>query len=103
MEASDLYDTFFIDNEKEFSFVGCPDAATADRLKDLITNAIQYLEEKNAGKYIIQNDIDLEMALHLPNAWPNTTEFIKNRSNGSGTGWNDELKKDTGKQAGLIP
>ena len=67
MEASDLYDTFFIDNKKEFSFVGCPDAATADRLKDLITNAIQYLEEKNAGKYIIQNDIDLEMALHLPN------------------------------------
>lgn len=68
MEASNLYDTFFIDNEKEFSFIGCPDAATADRLKDLIAKATRYLEEKNAGKYTIQNDIDLDIALHFPNS-----------------------------------
>ena len=64
MAISDLYDTFFIDNEKEFAFRGCPDAVTENRLKSLISTAIQYLARKNAGKYTIQNDIHLETALN---------------------------------------
>jgi hypothetical protein len=60
MVVSDLYDTFCVDNDKEFSYIGCPDEETACRLKDLFSKAVAILMKKNNGKYIIQNDVDLE-------------------------------------------
>lgn len=60
MAVSDLYDTFFIDNEKEFSYVGCPDTKTAQKLRELFSFAMKLLEEKNNGTYIIQNDVSLD-------------------------------------------
>lgn len=63
MNVSDLYDSFFIDNEKEFKYVGCPDKKTAQKLKLLLQNAMDILLRKNNGKYLIQNDIDLNQIL----------------------------------------
>ena len=60
LAISDLYDTFFIDNEKEFRYTGCPDAETGNKLKALIAHAISVLEERNKGKYFIENDIHLD-------------------------------------------
>jgi hypothetical protein len=57
MAVSDLYDTFFIDTKHEFRYKGCPNEETREKLQSLITTAIDYLEKKNNGKYIIQNDI----------------------------------------------
>ena len=59
MEVSDLYDTFFIDNSKEFTYKGCPDEKTAQKLKNLFNTAINLLIENNNGTYIIQNDVNL--------------------------------------------
>ena len=58
MAVSDLYDSFFIDNKKEFRYTGCPDEETRRRLCVLIENALKILEQKNQGRYIIRNDID---------------------------------------------
>ena len=58
MAVSNLYDTFFIDSKTEFRYVGCPDEETRLRLRALIDNAIQILEQKNQGRYIIRNNID---------------------------------------------
>ncbi|MCR5323254.1 MAG: hypothetical protein K6E85_08310 [Lachnospiraceae bacterium] len=60
MAISDLYDTFFVDNEKEFKYIGCPDKETKARLQQLIDNAVTLLDKKNSGKYIIQNDIHID-------------------------------------------
>ena len=57
MAVSDLYDSFYIDNEKEFRYAGCPDEKTRERLKELIAEAVDILMTKNNGKYQIQNDI----------------------------------------------
>ena len=57
MAVSDLYDTFYIDNDKEFRYVGCPDEKTREKLKALIAEAVDILMAKNNGKYQIQNDI----------------------------------------------
>ena len=57
MSVSDLYNTFYIDNGKEFRYVGCPDQRTREKLKSLIANAVSILMDKNNGKYPIQNDI----------------------------------------------
>jgi len=59
MAVSDLYDSFFIDSEKEFRYIGCPDEETRETLKRLIAHAVDILTVKTNGKYIIQNDIDL--------------------------------------------
>ncbi|MBR3329915.1 MAG: hypothetical protein IKG25_01690 [Mogibacterium sp.] len=59
MAVSDLYDSFFIDNDKEFRYVGCPGDETREALKSLIDRAVEILTIKNNGKYNIQNDIDL--------------------------------------------
>lgn len=59
MAVSDLYDTFFIDDDKEFRYVGCPDEQTREHLKSLIRHAVDILTVKASGNYIIQNDIDL--------------------------------------------
>ena len=58
MAVSDLYDTFFIDNKHEFSYVGCPNEETRLKLRALIDHAVKILEQKNLGKYMIKNDID---------------------------------------------
>ena len=60
MDISDLYDTFFIDNKKEFRYIGCPDEETGNQLKTLIAHALSVLEERNKGKYFIENDIHLD-------------------------------------------
>lgn len=60
MAVSDVYDTFFLDDGKEFSYVGCPDENTGNKLKDLFSLAMDLLYERNAGKYIIQNDVSLD-------------------------------------------
>lgn len=57
MAVSDLYDTFFVDNEKEFYYRGCSDDAKIADLNLRIENAMNILYKKNNGKYIIQNDI----------------------------------------------
>ena len=54
MAVSDLYDTFFIDNEQEFKYVGCPDEETRQELIDLIDKAVEIITIKNNGKYEIQ-------------------------------------------------
>lgn len=57
MAVSDLYDTFFIDTSSEFRYVGCPDDKTRKELISLIDKAVDLLEKRNNGKYIIVNDI----------------------------------------------
>lgn len=60
MAVSDLYDTFFIDNKKEFRYVGCPDNETREKLIALISDAVDIITRKNNGKYMIQNDIQYD-------------------------------------------
>ena len=60
MAVNDLYDSFFIDTDKEFKYVGCPDTETAKKLQTLFDQAMNLLYQKNAGKYIIQNDVTLD-------------------------------------------
>lgn len=60
MAVSDLYDSFFVDNEKEFRYIGCPNEETRKRLIALIDNAVNILMIKNKGKYQIQNDISYD-------------------------------------------
>lgn len=57
MAVSDLYDSFFIDTDKEFRYVGCPNEETRNRLKALIQQAVNILNTKINGKYVVQNDI----------------------------------------------
>ena len=37
MSVSDLYDTFYIDNGKEFRYVGCPDQRTREKLNKILS------------------------------------------------------------------
>ena len=57
MAVSDLYDSFFIDTDKEFRYVGCPNEEPRNRLKALIQQAVNILNTKINGKYVVQNDI----------------------------------------------
>ena len=57
MAVRDLYDTFFIDTDKEFKYIGCPDEDTRNELIALIDKAVEIITHKNGGKYVIQNDI----------------------------------------------
>jgi hypothetical protein len=59
MAVSDLYDSFFIDADKEFRYVGCPNEETRNRLKAQIQQAVDILTSKTNGKYVIQNDINM--------------------------------------------
>ena len=60
MAISDLYDTFFLDTEEEFRYIGCPDEKTREQLRDCIDKAVELITVKNNGKYIIQNDISYD-------------------------------------------
>ena len=59
MAISDIYDTFFIYNEREFSFIGCSDEDTLRELQNAVSLAVDLLIKKNNGKYTIVNDIVL--------------------------------------------
>ena len=58
MSVSDLYDSFFIDNDQEFRFAGCPNDETRSELISRINHAVDILQAKTNGEYIIQNDIN---------------------------------------------
>ena len=58
--VSDLYSTFFIDNEREFSYIGPRDEETKRRFIALVERAVTLLEAKNDGKYEIRDDIDYD-------------------------------------------
>ena len=60
MAVSDLYDTFFIDNKTEFSYIGCPNEETRQKLISLINSAVDILYQKVNNKYPIQNDIEFD-------------------------------------------
>lgn len=66
MAVSDLYDSFFVDNKKEFRYVGCPDVVTADKLKFLFSKAMDLLIERNNGRYTIQNDVNINDIVGVP-------------------------------------
>ena len=57
MAVSDLYDSFFVDNQNEFKYIGCPNEETRLKLTELIDKAVSILNTKNNGKYTIINDI----------------------------------------------
>ena len=57
MAVSDLYDSFFVDNQNEFKYIGCPNEETRQKLTELIDKAVSILNTKNNGKYTIINDI----------------------------------------------
>ena len=59
MAVSDIYDTFFIDNEKEFAFIGGDDSMRT-QLIEAINKAVNLLTVKNNGKYEIVNDIKFD-------------------------------------------
>lgn len=59
MAVSDIYDTFFIDNEQEFCFIGCDDVETLEKLRNAVYLAVDMIYKKNNGKYTIVNDIVL--------------------------------------------
>ncbi len=60
MAVSDLYDTFFVDNEQEFKYIGCPNEETRQELITLINKAVNIITKKNNDKYVIQNDISTD-------------------------------------------
>ena len=57
MAVSDLYDSFFVDNQNEFKYIGCPNEETRQKITELIDKAVSILNTKNNGKYTIINDI----------------------------------------------
>lgn len=59
MTVSDIYDTFFIDNEKEFRYIGCKSKETLCNLENAITRAVEMITIKNNGKYELINNIEL--------------------------------------------
>lgn len=54
----DQYEALFINNEKEFSFVGFKSREDYIAFVALVEKAIQRIYEKNNGKYLIRNSID---------------------------------------------
>ena len=59
MTVNDIYDTFFINNEKEFCYIGCKSKETLCNLENAITRAVEMITIKNNGKYELINDIEL--------------------------------------------
>ena len=59
MAISDIYDTLFVNTEKEFRYLGCKSKKTREELVAAIDKAVDIINRKNNGKYIIQNDIDI--------------------------------------------
>ena len=63
--VDELYVSFFIDDEHEFSYVGPRDEETKQRFIALVERAVSLLETKNAGKYTIIDDITGSLAQEL--------------------------------------
>lgn len=59
MYVSDIYDAFFIDNEKEFRYIGCKSKETLCELENAIAKAVKIITAKNNGKYELVNDIEM--------------------------------------------
>jgi hypothetical protein len=59
-EVADFYDTLFIDNPKEFRFLGFKSLQDKVKFADLVKRAKQATIIKNNGKYHIQDDIDVD-------------------------------------------
>ena len=59
MAVSDIYDTFLLENEKEFKYVGCKSQDFLNHLKKAIERAVNLITVKNDGKYELINDINL--------------------------------------------
>ena len=59
MTVSDIYDTFFINNEKKFRYIGCKSTDTLCNLENAITRAVEMITIKNNGKYELINNIEL--------------------------------------------
>ena len=55
--VDELYRSLFIDNKREFSYIGPPNEETRQPFVSLVERAVALLEEKNVGKYLIRNDI----------------------------------------------
>ena len=49
MAVSDIYDTFFVDNEKEFSYIGCDNEETLEKLRSAVATAVDVLQKKTTG------------------------------------------------------
>ncbi len=52
------YEALFINNEKEFSFVGFKNRESEAAFVKLVSEAVKRVIEKNNGKYVLRNDID---------------------------------------------
>lgn len=59
MAVSDIYDTFFIDNGKEFAYIGCSSSETLEELKRAVNKAVALIVAKNGGSYEIVNDMTI--------------------------------------------
>ncbi len=56
----DTYDSLFVNNEKEFSFIGFTDIGEAEVFISRVKEAVDYIFRKNNGKYLLENRIDDE-------------------------------------------
>ena len=59
-KLSDEYDALFVNTEKEFSYVGFKDNAHKLSFITLADSFVTRIYQKNAGKYKIVNDLDLD-------------------------------------------
>ena len=57
IDLSKLYCTYFIDTQKEFSYIGAPNQDSINQLEKLAKKAVNILYKKNNGKYKIVNEI----------------------------------------------
>ena len=57
LELSDAYDELFINNEREFSYIGFHSEEQRAKLQRLIDQFIKAVYEKNHGEYRIRNDL----------------------------------------------
>ena len=59
-QLSDEYDALFVNNEKEFSYIGFKDVAHKQSFIALADLFATKVFQKNSGKYKIINDLDLD-------------------------------------------
>ena len=59
-EVSDIYSSFFVDDDSGFYYKGCPDIETKNKLIELFNKAYNMLLEKNNGEYRIENQVDFD-------------------------------------------
>ncbi len=57
-KIQDIYDSLFINNEKEFCFIGFTNEQKKDEYVNMINDLLDYIYKKNNNQYHIVNDID---------------------------------------------